>query len=100
MKTFHIFQAPLIDGREPSFEFRETIIGTISEARSTLDSPAYNPGRYVILEDTSGFLTKSVVTTQKVTVTFEPSRKKPRKQLTPEQIAAKTKKVAEKKAKK
>lgn len=99
MKTFHIFKIHPSAEKTPfpfDFDHAETIYGALSDVRAALNSPAYDPGQYVILEDTSGIVTKSLVTTQKVNVVFEPSRKKPRKDLTPEQIAAKTAKSKKK----
>lgn len=76
-KRFYVFSVDEVEQNDAPGGLRlvETVEGSVTEARKVVHSDAYKAGQYVILEDTSGLVTKST----KTTVTFEPTRKRPRK---------------------
>lgn len=77
MKTFYIFE--IAEGDEAPAGSHE-YDGTIQDVRQTLKrDPRFKEGRFRILEDTSGILTKCVKTTEEVSLDFDPPRKRPRK---------------------
>lgn len=87
MKTFFIIDIGDSSGAEPGskrpFLLAERFDGTVADARLLLESDAYRPGDYLVVEDTSGVITKRVIkeTVSRVVIDFEvpEGRKRPRK---------------------
>ena len=65
MKTFYIIQQVALNEVAS-----DGVVGTVQDARKALESAAFEDGKYLILEDTSGEVTKKTETVQKSSVTF------------------------------